>query len=48
MPGLAEMLKHVQETLGWDGERFRGYRTRIGYPIHGAQVTLAFRPPASD
>jgi hypothetical protein len=27
------LLAHAFETLGWDSGRFRGYRTRIVYPV---------------
>jgi hypothetical protein len=39
-----ELLRHVCSSLGWDGERFRGYRCRVEYPIYGTQVTMAFKP----
>ena len=45
MPRYVELLQHICGKLGWDGERFRGYRCRIEYPIYGSQVTAAFNPP---
>ena len=39
------MLLHLAERSGWDPARFRGYRTRIQYPVYGWQVCLAFTPP---
>jgi hypothetical protein len=42
------MLLHLCERFGWDPARFRGYRTRIQYPVYGWQVCLAFTPPAPD
>lgn len=51
-PRYDEMLQHVCDRLGWDGNRFRGYRCRIEYPIYGSQVVLAFdaptEPPSTD
>lgn len=32
-PEHARMLAHAFERTGWDGTRFRGYRTRIIYPV---------------
>jgi hypothetical protein len=45
VPRYAELLRHVCSKLGWDGERFRGYRCRIDYPIYGTQVAMAFEAP---
>lgn len=40
-----EMIRFVCDKLGWESDRFRGYRCRVEYPIYGAQVTMIFRPP---
>ncbi|MCP3904484.1 MAG: hypothetical protein GY715_12725 [Planctomycetes bacterium] len=40
MPRYREMVVFAAETLGWDLERFRGYRCRIQYPMHGMQVCM--------
>jgi hypothetical protein len=45
MPDYVEVVRHVLQKLGWDGERFRGYRCRVQYPIYGSQVYLAFVAP---
>ena len=45
IPNYVELLQHVCTKLGWDSERFRGYRTRIEYPIFGSQVQFAFDVP---
>lgn len=45
LPRYRDLLEHVHSNLGWQPEEFRGYRTRIEYPIYGSQVTFAFRPP---
>jgi hypothetical protein len=37
-----ELLRHVCEKLGWDGDGFRGYRCRIDYPIYGSQVVMTW------
>jgi hypothetical protein len=42
MPRYVELMRHICEKLGWTGDRFRGYRCRIEYPIYGSQVTAAF------
>lgn len=39
------MLAHLGDRFGWDPTKFRGYRTRIQYPVYGWQVCLAFEPP---
>jgi len=41
----ADMLNMVCAKRGWDGNKFRGYRCRIDYPIYGSQVAMSFTPP---
>ncbi|MBI5863028.1 MAG: hypothetical protein HZB38_00675 [Planctomycetes bacterium] len=41
-----DLLRLVCGKLGWDGDRFRGYRTRIEYPVYGTQVAMAFPAPS--
>jgi len=45
MPRYTDLLAHSWSKLGWNGADFRGYRSRIEYPIFGTQITLAFDPP---
>jgi hypothetical protein len=45
VPRYQELLAHVYQRMGWDGEAFRGYRCRIDYPIYGSQVAAVFDPP---
>lgn len=45
VPRYVELLRHVCTKLGWEGDRFRGYRCRIEYPVYGSQITMAFNPP---
>ena len=45
-PRYVELLRHVCDKLGWNGEAFRGYRCRIDYPIHGSQVVMTW--PSQD
>ena len=45
VPNYVDMLRHVCERQGWDAAKFRGYRCRIQYPVHGWQVCMAFDPP---
>jgi len=40
-----EMVRFVCDQLGWDSNRFRGYRCRVDYPVYGTQVSMIFRPP---
>ncbi len=40
-----DLLAHTFATLSWDASAFRGYRTRIDYPIFGTQVTMTFGEP---
>lgn len=44
-PVYATLIADVCARLGWSLERFRGWRTRIDYPMYGSQVTLSFAPP---
>ncbi|UCD76042.1 MAG: hypothetical protein JSV91_03790 [Phycisphaerales bacterium] len=45
VPNYVQMLLHVCDRLRWHAEKFRGYRCRIQYPVHGWQVCMAFDPP---
>lgn len=47
IPNYLELVRHVMGRMGWDGERFRGYRCRIDYPIYGTQIAATFDPPAA-
>ena len=46
LASYSPMLMHLAEVFDWDPSRFRGYRTRIQYPVYGWQVCLSFDPPA--
>lgn len=41
IPNYPDILRHVAGRLGVETQRFTGYRTRIQYPMHGAQVTIS-------
>lgn len=43
-----EMVRFVCEKLGWDSERFRGYRCRVDHPVYGTQVSMIFDPPPAS
>lgn len=45
VPNYADLLGEVFARLGWSPDSFRGYRSRIDYPIYGTQVTMTFVPP---
>jgi len=47
VPSYLAMLRHLGERFDWDLSRFRCYRTRIRYPVHGWQVCMAFSPRVS-
>lgn len=47
MPRYAAMIDHVCTKVGWDAAKFRGYRCRIQYPMHGLQACLAFDAAAA-
>ncbi|MEZ4652797.1 MAG: hypothetical protein R3E12_04115 [Candidatus Eisenbacteria bacterium] len=47
VPRYAAILDSVFHSLGWDAGRFRGYRSRIDFPIYGTQITISFDPPVS-
>jgi hypothetical protein len=40
-----EMVRYVATKLGWDIERFRGFRCRMSYPVYATQVCMVFEPP---
>jgi hypothetical protein len=44
-PRYVELLRLVCDKLGWNGDQFRGYRSRIEYPVYGTQVAMAFPAP---
>lgn len=49
VPRYRALLTHACETLGFAGERLRGYRVLSEYPIYGSQFALTLRttdPPA--
>lgn len=49
VPQYRALIAHVCQTLGYDGERLRGYRTVSEYPIYGSQFAMTLRttePPA--
>ncbi len=45
VPRYVEIVRHVLERMGWDGNRFRGYRCKVQYPIYGSQLYVAFSAP---
>jgi hypothetical protein len=51
IPDYTEMLRQVCDTLGWDAQRFRGYRAKIDYPIFNSElqfvIDLPLAPSAS-
>jgi len=47
IPKYGDILTHLSAQFGWDPSRFRGYRTRIQYPVYGWQTCMAFEPPPS-
>jgi hypothetical protein len=44
VPDYIPLLEHVHERMGWDPSEFHVWRCRIEYPLHGAQVAMAFDP----
>ena len=48
IPRYGELLEHVCAKLSWNPGEFRGFRTRIEYPMFGSQVQLAFDVPLRD
>jgi hypothetical protein len=43
-----DMVRFVCGKLGWDSEKFRGFRCRVEYPLHGSQVSMIFKPPSVE
>lgn len=42
VPGYADMIQSIAAKVGAELNRFVAHRTRIEYPLYGAQVTMAF------
>jgi hypothetical protein len=42
VPRYADLIAHAGTAAGFDLGEFRGFRTRIDYPLYGSQVTMAF------
>ena len=42
-----ELVRHVCAKAGWDPMRLRAFRCKVRYPIHGAQIGLAFALPTA-
>lgn len=42
IPNYVDLLDYVCKKQNWAPEKFRGYRTRIEYPIFSSQVQFAF------
>jgi hypothetical protein len=45
VPDYIAMLREVCDTLGWDTQRFRGYRVRIDYPVFNSEVDIGIDVP---
>lgn len=45
VPNYMRLLGAMFERVRQDGQRFRGYRSRINYPFYGSQVCMLFDPP---
>lgn len=43
-----DVIRHVCGRLGWDSDRFRGFRCRVDYPIYGTQLCMVFDPPPRE
>lgn len=48
IPAYTEMLSHVCSRRGWNGERLRGFRCRVEYPIYSSQIVMAFDLPVDS
>lgn len=49
VPRYRTLLEHVCRALDLDGDRLRGHRVRLEYPIYGSQIAMTLRttnPPA--
>lgn len=47
IPDYVDLLNHVFDRVAWEGDRFRGYRCAIDYPMYGSQIAMAFDPPVA-
>jgi len=45
-PDHARLISHAFERSGWDASRFRGYRTRLLYPV--PMISMMWWVPLSD
>lgn len=46
VPWYVDLLDRICKDLGWNADAFRGWRTRIDYPLYGSQVAISF--PAEE
>jgi hypothetical protein len=44
-PRYLELVERVHSARGWNPADFRGFRTRIEYPLYGSQIVMAFDAP---
>jgi hypothetical protein len=44
-PDHVDMLRYICERRKWDGNRLRGYRCRIEYPVYSSEIVMAFDLP---
>jgi len=44
VPQHLELLRHVFDSMQWNPDDFRSYRSAIDYPLYGSQVVVAFDP----
>lgn len=45
VPNYSAMIQHVFGKLGYASDRFRVFRLRMSYPVHGFQFVMAFQAP---
>jgi hypothetical protein len=41
-PWYVDLINEVCQRMNWDPDGFRGFRTRIEYPVYGSQVAIAY------
>lgn len=45
IPRYTDILRHLCDEFALDPDEFRGYRTRIQYPVYGWQICMTFEQP---
>jgi len=45
IPRYTQIIHHACNKMGWDPQKFRGFRCRAHYPVYASQLSMVFEPP---